>query len=199
MFTFRSTIGALLLLSGTVWGQGDQSPLVCSTGSGAVTPLIRTEGLTELTGDVLITCTGGVPQSAGSALLRTNIVVSVNTMVTNRLTNSWPDVFLPDRRTGERKSWDRLDTVRVRRRHARMPDPGDGHRNRRLRRLGREAEHLPGCTVWSYFHHVLFRSDRSAGTGPHTHPAGYRFTNGWQLSGRPSQRERLAGVRIRQH
>ena len=27
-----------------------------------MTPLISTEGLTELTGDVLITCTGGVPQ-----------------------------------------------------------------------------------------------------------------------------------------
>lgn len=52
----------------------------------AATPLQdRAEGITELTGDLVLTCTGGTPTAFGSAVPQVNITVALNTQVTSRL------------------------------------------------------------------------------------------------------------------
>lgn len=52
----------------------------------AATPLQdRAEGLTELTGDLVLTCTGGTPTPVGAAVPQVNITVALNTQVTSRL------------------------------------------------------------------------------------------------------------------
>lgn len=59
-------------------------PLTCQANAGA-TPLVRSEGLAELTGDVVIICTGGTPTAAGQTVPQVNIQVFLNTNVTSRL------------------------------------------------------------------------------------------------------------------
>jgi len=59
--------------------------MVCNTSAG-VTPQLRSEGYTELAGDIVITCSGGaIVAPSTTALPQTNIVVSLNTQVTSRL------------------------------------------------------------------------------------------------------------------
>jgi hypothetical protein len=59
-------------------------PLSC-TASVAVPPQLRTEGLTELIGDIVLTCTGGSPLPSGSTIPTANITVSLGTNVTSRI------------------------------------------------------------------------------------------------------------------
>jgi hypothetical protein len=49
-----------------------------------VPPILRAEGFTELTGDIVITCTGGVGQAPFTA----NFQLFLNTNITSRITNS---------------------------------------------------------------------------------------------------------------
>ena len=63
---------------------GGGSPLVCQTGVSAV-PTLRGKGYTELTGDITLTCTGGVAPAVGGAIPQVNITVFYNTAVTSRL------------------------------------------------------------------------------------------------------------------
>ncbi len=58
---------------------------VCTTTNGAVTPTLRTEGYTELAGDIVIVCQGGSPPALGSVIPTANITVFLNTAVTSRL------------------------------------------------------------------------------------------------------------------
>lgn len=51
----------------------------------AVPPIVRREGLTELTGDILLTCTGGTPTPANSPVSKTNVQIFLNTNITSRL------------------------------------------------------------------------------------------------------------------
>jgi hypothetical protein len=57
-----------------------QSPLQCTANAG-VPPLVRVEGFTELTGDLVLTCTGGNPASPFLA----NFQVFMNANITSRL------------------------------------------------------------------------------------------------------------------
>jgi len=98
MADFRKWILALSVLAlvfaftgvasaqGGVGGEGTN--LVCTAGT-AVPPQIRTEGLTELVGDITLVCTGGtVPAAvvAGTAPVpQANIVVNLGGAVTSRL------------------------------------------------------------------------------------------------------------------
>jgi hypothetical protein len=92
MVDFRRWITALAVLaifaglaSAQVSGGGTNGgPLVC-TASVAVPPALRSEGMTELIGDIVITCTGGAPTAVGSAIPTANITVSLGTQVTSRL------------------------------------------------------------------------------------------------------------------
>jgi len=70
---------------GPTGGSGNLLPPTCTTTNGAVTPTVRTEGYTELTGDIVIVCTGGTSPALGTTVPTTNITIFLNTAVTSRL------------------------------------------------------------------------------------------------------------------
>jgi len=84
MVSFRRWVFALALLALFVGLASAQQNLSCQTNV-AVTPQMRGEGYTEQTGDVTITCTGGVNQQGGSVIPQVNITLSYNAPVTSRL------------------------------------------------------------------------------------------------------------------
>jgi hypothetical protein len=61
-----------------------QGPLTC-VANVAVPPQLRSEGMTELIGDIVLTCTGGSPLAPGTTVPTANITVSLGTNVTSRL------------------------------------------------------------------------------------------------------------------
>jgi len=80
----------LLLLSAALCGaqvSGGASsaiaPLSCTTS--AVPRNLRSGGLTEMIGDILLTCTGGSPLAPGTPIPVANITISLDTSVTNRI------------------------------------------------------------------------------------------------------------------
>jgi len=69
-------------------GSSGTSPLTCAVNT-TVTPTVRQEGLTELVGDILITCTGGSPVAFGSPVPTVNITLFLNVPnITSRLLNT---------------------------------------------------------------------------------------------------------------
>ena len=94
MVSFRRSILALAVLALFVGLASAQvgipgtaplgTPLAC-TATVAVTPALRSEGVTELIGDIVLTCTGGFAPAAGSAVGTANITVSLPTNVTSRI------------------------------------------------------------------------------------------------------------------
>jgi hypothetical protein len=95
MVDFRRWITALAVLAlfaGLAFAQvpggtGGNGPLTCNA-SVAVPPALRAEGLTELIGDIVITCSGGTALTAGAIIPTANITVSLQTNVTSRLLGS---------------------------------------------------------------------------------------------------------------
>jgi hypothetical protein len=100
MADFRRSIivlAALALLLGTVQtASALNAPLACIA-SGANPTQLRAEGLTEKTGDVLMTCTGGIPTDPGgpapganpnNVVPTSNIQIFLNTSLTSRILNS---------------------------------------------------------------------------------------------------------------
>jgi len=71
-------------------GTNGGTPFSCTVTNGAVTPTLRAEGYTEMTGDILLVCSGGSPLALGSAVPTATVTVFLNTAVTSRLlgTNS---------------------------------------------------------------------------------------------------------------
>ena len=65
-------------------GVGGTGPLTCNA-TVAVPPQLRAEGMTELIGDIVITCSGGANAAVGSVIPTANITVSLQTNVTSRL------------------------------------------------------------------------------------------------------------------
>jgi hypothetical protein len=53
-----------------------------------VTPTLRAEGITELVGDIVLTCTGGNPIAVGTAIPQANVIVTLTQPVTSRLASS---------------------------------------------------------------------------------------------------------------
>jgi len=92
MVDFRRWIivaAVLTLFAGLAGAQvsgpgGSGTQLSCSA-SVAVPPQLRTEGLTELIGDIVLTCTGGAALPNGSVIPTANITVSLGTNVTSRI------------------------------------------------------------------------------------------------------------------
>jgi len=89
MVDFRRCITALAVLAlfaGLAVAQTGTGnlQLQCNTNV-TVTPTLRGEGYTEQTGDITLTCTGGVAGAVGSAIPQVNITVFYNTAVTSRL------------------------------------------------------------------------------------------------------------------
>ncbi len=77
-------LAALALLLGTAGIVSAQTPFTCTANS-ATPPLLRGEGITELTGDLLLTCTGGAATGLGLAVPTANIQIFLNTAITSRL------------------------------------------------------------------------------------------------------------------
>src|ERR1039457_1115856 len=72
------------LSSAQVQNGGGSGSLACSA-SFPVPPQLRSEGLTELIGDIVLPCTGGQPLAEGSTIPPANITVSLGTNVTSRI------------------------------------------------------------------------------------------------------------------
>src|SRR5436190_2171801 len=71
-----------------------QPAFTCATNAG-VPPTVRSESLTELVGDVVFGCKGGVPTALGSPVPTVNITIGLNVPVTNAHTPDGPsDVLL---------------------------------------------------------------------------------------------------------
>jgi len=66
-------------------GTNGGAPFSCTVTNGAVTPTLRAEGFTELTGDILLACSGGAQPALGSVIPTATIAVFLNTAVTSRL------------------------------------------------------------------------------------------------------------------
>jgi len=76
-------LAGILVLSLRVEAQ--VTPALQCTVNAAVTPTVRSEGLTELVGDVVLKCGGGAPTPAGQPVPQANITMFLNTQVTSRL------------------------------------------------------------------------------------------------------------------
>ena len=50
-----------------------------------VPPIVRAEGITELVGDVVLTCSGGTATPAGQPIPLSNLTIFLNTNITSRL------------------------------------------------------------------------------------------------------------------
>jgi hypothetical protein len=97
MVDFRRWITAFAVLaffvglaSAQVPGSGSSGgPLTCNA-TVAVPPQLRSESITDLIGDIVITCTGGNNSTiaAGGAIPTANITVSLATNITSRIINS---------------------------------------------------------------------------------------------------------------
>jgi len=84
------------LMFGAAASANAQPAFSCSTNAG-VPPIVRAEGLTELVGDLILNCTGGVPTAVGAAVPQVNFQIFLNTNVTSRLLTSsgnWSEALL---------------------------------------------------------------------------------------------------------
>jgi hypothetical protein len=84
MADFRRWITVLAVLALCVGFASAQTAQTC-TSNASVTPTLRSEGFTELTGDIVITCTGGPTVTPGTAISSANITVFFGTQMTSRL------------------------------------------------------------------------------------------------------------------
>ena len=87
---YRGFFGLAILvgLSAVSMPAGAQAPPFQCLTSVAVTPAVRAEGLAESVGDIVLSCTGGVPTSAGVAVPQVIITIFLNTDITSKVTAS---------------------------------------------------------------------------------------------------------------
>lgn len=83
LFPVLAIAGLLLGSSVANAQQVNQGQVTCNAAAG-VPPIVRAEGLTELVGDIVLTCTGGNPSQQFLA----NFQVFLNTNITSRLLGS---------------------------------------------------------------------------------------------------------------
>src|SRR5437867_6038457 len=87
MVDFRRMIPVLAVIAfllGSAVTASAQGPFQCFANGGVSTPA-RSEGLTELVGDLVLNCLGGIPTAPGVAIPAVNIQVFLNTSLTSRL------------------------------------------------------------------------------------------------------------------
>jgi len=100
MADFRRWILALSVLALVFTGlasaqvSGTVQPMTCVAGT-AVPPQLRTEGYTELVGDITLNCTGGTTPAEGSLIPQANVVVNLQGIITSRLIGSGTAVGTP--------------------------------------------------------------------------------------------------------
>jgi len=100
MADFRKWILALSVLALVFTGVASAQPgvtgesvLTCVAGT-AVPPQLRTEGYTELVGDITLNCTGGTALAAGTLIPQANIVVNLQGTITSRLIGAGSEALL---------------------------------------------------------------------------------------------------------
>jgi hypothetical protein len=94
MVAFRKLFPVLAivgLLLGSAVSANAQTPsnIQCTANAG-VPPILRAEGFTELTGDIVITCTGGIGQAPFTA----NFQLFLNTNITSRIIGDYSEALL---------------------------------------------------------------------------------------------------------
>jgi len=90
MVEFRRMIPVLAVLAfllGSAVTASAQTPLSCVTNGATNTP-VRAEGLTELVGDFVVSCSGGTPTIPGNAIPTVTIQIFLNTQITSRCMGS---------------------------------------------------------------------------------------------------------------
>jgi hypothetical protein len=80
-------VGLLLGIGSTAAFAQGTTVFTCQAASG-VPNILRAEGVTELVGDLILTCSGGKPTSPGSAISPQNVQISINTNITSRIEDS---------------------------------------------------------------------------------------------------------------
>jgi hypothetical protein len=84
-FLALAVVAILLSLGTTPASAATPNPaFVCNANAG-VPPLVRSEGITELVGDLILNCTGGNPTVAGGPVPLSNVQIFLNTNVTSRI------------------------------------------------------------------------------------------------------------------
>src|SRR5215472_4737493 len=78
---------AILLGSAVTASAQNPQPFQCFANGGVSTPA-RSEGITELVGDLVLNCVGGIATAFGAQIPPVNIQVFLNTALTSRLLTS---------------------------------------------------------------------------------------------------------------
>ena len=87
MADFRRCLYALALvalLAGLTAPASAQS-FLCTNSTG-VPPVVRAEGYSELLGDIVLDCTGGIPTPPNQSVPNINIAVNLDTFVSSQTT-----------------------------------------------------------------------------------------------------------------
>ncbi len=99
MADFRKSflVLAALFLMGTMAANAQQlGAFTCS--ASAVPHQVRSEGLTELTGDIILNCTGGTPTAYGAPVPLVNVQIFTNTQITSKRlvdnSTSWSEALM---------------------------------------------------------------------------------------------------------
>ena len=82
-----AAVGLLLGIGSSAANAQTSGTFTCTATAG-VPNIVRSEGLTELLGDLVLNCTGGIPTAGGSPIPLQNVQVTINTNITSRLINS---------------------------------------------------------------------------------------------------------------
>jgi hypothetical protein len=82
-----SVVPALFVFLGFAAVAGAQPGFSCVASEG-VSTIVRGEGLAELVGDTVITCTGGTPTASGQPMPQVTITVFLNTNISSRITGT---------------------------------------------------------------------------------------------------------------
>src|SRR5438128_9933795 len=83
-------VRALFLIvgfSGVALAQPPQPPFLCFANGGVSTPA-RVEGISEIVGDLVVQCIGGVTTAPGAAIPLMDVQIFLNTAITSRLLTS---------------------------------------------------------------------------------------------------------------
>lgn len=87
MADFRKVfvLAALVLMLGASASAQVASGAFACTANAAVPPTLRSEGLTELVGDIVLDCTGGTPVAANTPVPQVNFTIFLNTQITSKI------------------------------------------------------------------------------------------------------------------
>ena len=87
LFAF-AVVALMLGLQVPANAQFGSGPAFACVANAGVPPIVRSEGVTELVGDLILNCTGGTPTPAGNPIPLSNVQIFLNTNITSRLLNS---------------------------------------------------------------------------------------------------------------